>query len=143
MRSSGVKRPECWAGLVTLATGGVLAARGIAPRMLEADVSEVFLGWGVGILGLGLLRDLYVLVTRGRGQCLACKGELKLCAESLLGVALVGLGLLALVLNVQRTFALSGGAIAMNAGAVLIISGLIRDRIVVFTREEDHRRISV
>jgi hypothetical protein len=138
-----MKRFECWAGVVCLGAGGVMAARGIAPRALEADLPEVLLAWGVGILGLGLLRDLYVLVTRGRGQCLACRGELKLCTESVFGVALVALGLLALLLNVQRMFVLSAGAIAMNAGAVLVISGLIRDRILVLTREEDHRRISV
>ncbi len=138
-----MKRLECWAGVLCLGAGGVLAARGIAPHVLEADLSEALLAWGVGILGMGLLRDVYVLVTRGRGQCLACRGDLKLCVESALGVALVALGLAALFLNVQRTFVLSAGALAMHAGGVLVVSGLIRDRILVLTKEEDHRRISV
>jgi hypothetical protein len=108
------------------------------------ELSDIFLGLGVAILGVGLIQDLGVLVLRGRFGCESCKvphGHWVVCAESVVGVALVALGLLHLVLGVVRPVTLTPGLMGLLAGGALVAYGLLRGRVVSIRREDDHRNV--
>jgi len=130
--------------LVSAAAGGAMLRHPLNAAVGTVELSDIFLGLGVAILGVGLVQDLGILALKGRFGCESCRvptGHWVVCAESVVGVALVALGLLHLVLGVVRPVTLTPGMIALLSGGALVAYSLLRGRVVTVRREEDHRNV--
>ncbi len=139
-----MKRIECLVGVLSAAGGGAILAHDVNQPVGAVRLSDIVLGLGVAVLGIGLLRDLGHLALHGRFGCNSCrlpKGVQVLCAESVVGVGLVALGLFFLAVDLGRAYALTPGSLAIYLGSAFVVSGLIKDRVVLIRRIDDHRDI--
>jgi hypothetical protein len=92
---------------------------------------------GVALLGIGLVRDLYIKFFV-KAEAPKRAGEKLICFESLVGALLVASGLGLFGLGVTRPFDTVAATLGIYLGALFVVSDLIKDVVVVFKREKDH-----
>ena len=91
------------------------------------------------ILAQGLIRDLLRLALQGRGQVtrrLRC-----LCAESTIGVGLLGAGALLLLLGLEEPVQVDRARLVAGMAGLLALGFVAKDYVLVLRREEDHASI--
>ncbi len=132
--------------------GSLCAAGGLAASVWMNDPPGISLPlWlavdavGAALLGIGLVRDLWLIV-KARRAGRSARPERKsadkpICLESLLGALLVAVGLVCLATGVQRPMTPSLPVLVTGAGLVFIVSGLIKDVVLVFRIEKDHGNV--
>ena len=92
---------------------------------------------GVALLGIGLVRDLYIKFLV-KAEAPKRAGEKLICLESLLGMLLVSSGLALYLLGVARPFEPEAATLGIALGVIFIASDWIKDVVVVFRRKKDH-----
>ncbi len=141
VRTSRMKRIECWIGIVVGGAGVGMIASGKLPVVYTAQFFEIVIGLGAALLGAGLVRDLWILARRLPRGPRVKRSPKPMCVESVLGATAVALGLVLMWLGVQRLFDLTLGTLAAHLGAVLYVSGWIKDLVFVLEREENHGNV--
>lgn len=126
--------------------GGILTSAFIdSPATYRIEFWQTFTWTGIGLLGIGLVRDIWLIIKARRAGKSArperAADEKPICVESLLGSILVLAGLLFLGLDVHRTFEPGWPGILLFLGFLFVVSGLIKDLVVVFKVEKDHGNV--
>ena len=130
------KRREAALGvLVAIGCGVWRFAAGSPPVVVE--LWQLITYTGVALLGIGLVRDLYIKFLV-KADAPKRAGEKLICFESLVGALLVAKGLALLGLGVARSFDTEVATLGVYLGALFVVSDLVKDVVVVFKREKDH-----
>jgi len=141
--------------LITLETilGALLIAGGAACLFFERAWPVIGLKFwqgvtysGVTLLGIGLIRDIGLIVKARRAGVSAKKtreegADKPICVESVVGAIIVACGLVCLGFGVQRPMRPTVPALVLYLGLIFVISGLIKDLVLVFKVEKDHGNV--
>lgn len=129
--------PEIVIGLLLAVTGLVWRFAFDPP---ERDVELWLLVTAAGgiYLAIGLVRDVLLLFFVKPGP--PCKAEHPtICLESTIGPIVVALGLTVLLIGVRFPFRPSYGLLLVALGGVFAVSGLLKNVVVSFRIERNHR----
>jgi hypothetical protein len=129
-------RREAAFGVIVAIGCGVWRGVGGSPAV-GVELWELVTYTGVALLGIGLVRDLYIKFFM-KAEAPKRAGEKLICFESLVGSLLVASGLGLFGLGVTRPFATETATLGVYLGVLFVVSDLIKDVVVVFKREKDH-----
>jgi hypothetical protein len=129
-------------GVLVLLSGITWRALGDSAH-LPVQLWQAITYAGVAVLGVGLIRDLSIVIRRFRKKSgpPRCACDKMICLESTVGSLLVASGLGILLLGVQHEMLVRHASLAIAAGVVLIASGYGKDVVVIFRREKDHQNV--
>jgi len=108
------------------------------PPLVQAELWQAITYPGCALLGIGLVRDLWIKLVKRPVREARRSGEKLICLESLVGALLVASGLGLLGLGVMHELDLRASTIGMALGVTFLVSGAIADVVVVFKRDKDH-----
>ena len=127
--------------------GLLIAALALAARFTGFDRETDVELWqyvtytGVGFLGIGLVRDVLIVIRRRGARQPKHAGEKLICFESLVGSLLVAAGIALLLADVKREWHPALSSLGIYAGAIFVASGGTKDVVLVFKREKDHMNL--
>src|SRR5581483_10214079 len=122
--------------------GGVLAVAalvwrlGFASPAVDVELWEAVTYSGAAFLGIGLVRDIVIKLTKRTGAPQR-SGEKLICFESLTGALLVASGLGLFGVDAKCTFHPVAASVALWGALLLVLSGETKDVVLVFKKEKD------
>lgn len=132
-------------GAACIVVGAVAGLTTDAPPAFSVPLWLAIDASGASFLFVGLVRDLWLLVKARRAGRSARRErtgpEKPICLESLLGSLVVAVGLVFLALGVRHGFEPGWPGVAIWAGVLLVLSGLVKDVVLVFRIEKDHGNV--
>ncbi len=93
---------------------------------------------GAAYLAIGLVRDILIKLFAKGGCELRRAGEFTLCLESTVGPLIVAAGLGVLAAGVKHVFHMPLPSLGIALGALFIVSGLLKNIVIVFRYEKNH-----
>jgi len=130
-----------------IALAGLLGGAGMlifAPGPVLTIAPDRLMKWlGVALLGQGLIRDVVLLLSRGRGKAAGGEKKFLICLESTLGAGLVACSFLLAYLDPRQQFALSQAWLVLLFSALWLFGFATRDLVLEMRRDPNHLNLLV
>lgn len=125
--------------LGVLVISGSIAWRFAWPyKTFDVHLWQTLVYGGAAYLFIGLVRDLYIKLSGKAGCELRKAAEPTICLESVIGPLIIAVGLIALGIGVKHVFHAPLPFLGVALGALFIVSGLLKNIVLVFRYEKDH-----
>ncbi|MBI3725287.1 hypothetical protein HY251_15250 [bacterium] len=130
------------AALGLLVAGAALVFRFAgSDREVEVQLWHYVTYTGAAFLAIGLVRDMILILKRGRTEKPRHAGEKLICFESVSGALLVMAGMALYLVGVERAWHPDLSWLGVYAGGLFVVSGQTKDVVMVFKREKDHANL--